>query len=153
MASTAWSDLFNQTTGVPLSVATGITGATVEVAFETLPTTLLDTEADFAGMIPVKTGRDILLMIIDVPDADGGAALDMDVILRTWTNAGVAVDTILWNAGAAFQSAVADKIIRPTAATRRVPTSKDGYGVIGFYVNTAANTPQETAASLVAIIR
>lgn len=113
----------------------------------TIPTTQLDDATDTTFLIPVRSGKRIVYMILTCADLDsgGGGALDMDIILRTTSAAGVTTDTILYNAGTAFNAAHAGLIIFCNAL---VPEDADSVGHLILYVNTPASTAASGAIKL-----
>ena len=123
--------------GVFRSLPSGITVNTT--ASGTSP---LDTAGDFLALFDVPDGAHIDLVIIECAALDTGASLDLDVILKVGSAglaAGGGTDTTLWNAGAAFQSAVDKRVF---CYNQHVDaTGVDGrFGQVGLEVQTAAAT-------------
>lgn len=137
--STAYSEFYTSAgvpkLGRPKSNNVGVNNDYVEY---TIPTTQLDDATDITYLIPVRSGKRIIYLLFDSADFDsGGGALDMDIILRTTNAAGTSTDTILYNAGTAFNAALAGKVVFCNAV---VPEDADSVGHICLYVNTAAST-------------
>jgi hypothetical protein len=145
MATTAYSTLYdssgNPIAGRPKSSNVGYNDETlVGLAFAT---TALDLLADFTFAIPVRAGKTIEYLDLGEwteLDTGGGNALDMDIVLRTTSGAGVVTDTILFNAGSFFTAAQTAGAIYRVWCMTKVPDCASGVGHIGFLVNAAAST-------------
>ncbi len=151
MAATIYSSLYTSA-GVPISgrprrANTG--GCIVDSVTITLPTTNLDTLADTGYIIPVPSFARLQWIAFDSSDMDtGSVALDLDLVLRT-TLGGVNTDTVLFNAGTAFGTAIVGRFIGLTTQPQ-VPNATDSYGSIIAYCNVAATTPAEGTIALTA---
>ena len=155
-AATVYSSLFNSD-GTPKKVWNPPFGAMGSISIrDTVATTTLDDTGDFLALIPVANGTVMTELTVangDL-DTDGSPALDADIIMRAIDSAGTATDTILYNAGAAFQAAVTTARVIPLVADDDVggieaTGGAEGYVLIGFYVNTAAATGASTTLDLV----
>lgn len=115
----------------------------VGVAFGsvTVPTTGEDTTGDFSAVDGLPCGRHVFALLVTCDDLDTSTGLDADVVAITWDSAGNQTVTILWNAGTAFQSAIAQKWIEVDDVL--IPQSRDGFAALALYVNTAATTPAQ----------
>ena len=102
-------------------------------AAQTIDTTTL-VATDFQRLWPVPNGSILLELALVVQDADtdGSPTLDMDIILRDDDG-----DTVLLNAGTAFQSAYDDLL---QLQRQYVNAKNTGIGYVGFEVVTAAAT-------------
>lgn len=100
---------------------------------QTIDTTTL-AATDFQKLFPVTNGTLLNMLVLEVADPDTNATetLDMDVILRDDNG-----DTILFNAGAAFENAYDDTI---QLLGVRVVAESNPEAFVGFYINTAAAT-------------
>lgn len=139
--STAYSSYYTsaavpaKTSGRPKSSNIGVVNDFVEY---TIPTTQIDDAGDVTYLIPVRSGRTIVYLLFDCADLDSGAgALDLDIVLRTTNAAGTNTDTILYNAGTAFNAAHAGKFVWCNVGVPQTPTDM---GHIILYCNTAAST-------------
>lgn len=103
----------------------------------TVATTSLDDAADVVYLLPVQSGRTVGYLIFDCA-ALAASNLDLDIILRTTNAAGTHTDAILYNAGTAFTSAHAGKVVVCNTA---VPDDADSVGHICLYCNVAGGTP------------
>lgn len=151
--TTAYSSLYNSS-GVPVAgrpKSNNAGGGNSDHVSYTIPTTQTDDAGDTTYLIPVRSGKTIVFLLFDSADLDsGGGALDMDIILRTTDSAGNHTDTILYNAGTAFNAALAGKFVYCGV---KVPTAGAAPGDVGHIilkVNTAATTPAQGAISLFA---
>lgn len=147
MAATIYSSLFTSA-GVPIKGRPRRSpfGMNTDGVTITLPTTNLDTIADTGYIIPVPQYAYLQWIGFDSSDMDTGTpALDMDLVLRT-TLSGSNTDTILFNAGTAFGTAIVGRWI-PLGNTQ-VPKSDDGWGAIIAYVNVVAATPAQGTIAL-----
>jgi hypothetical protein len=147
--STAYSSYYasagvpSKSSGRPKSTNVGVANDFVEY---TIPTTQIDDATDFTYLIPVRSGKRIICGQFDCADLDSGAgALDLDIVLRTTSSAGVVTDTILYNAGTAFNAAHAGKWFWCNAVVPQTPTDM---GHIGLLCNTAASTAASGAIKL-----
>ena len=113
----------------------------------TLPASILADTGSLAYLIPVQSGRKIVFLLFDCAALDAGTAIDADLVLRTTNAAGTHTDTIIYNAGTAFEAAHAAKFVWVNVD---VPSDADSTGHIIFYVNTAATTPAAGAINLYA---
>jgi hypothetical protein len=140
-AATAYSNRYDSSTGRPVGgrPLTQNTGPVPDFVALTFATTQLDDNADVTYALPVQSGRTIVhLDLCGFGDGDTGANLDMDIVLRTTSAAGVNTDTILFNAGAFFQTAQTAGAVYRVLCNAKVPNSADGTGHIVFLVNTGA---------------
>lgn len=140
--TTAYSSLYNSSgipiQGRPLSSNLGPNPDGVEI---TIPTTQLDDAGDVTFLFPVRSGKRIMWFLFDSTDMDsGGGNLDMDLVLRTTSAAGVTTDTILFNAATAFNAALTAKWVWVNVP---VPADADNIGHVILYVNVAASTPAQ----------
>lgn len=155
MATTAYSALYdssgNPIAGRPKSSNAGPNDDyLVGLAFATTALDLLD---DFTYAIPVRSGKTIAYLELGETtelDTGGGNALDMDIVLRTTSGAGVVTDTILFNAGTFFTAAQTAGAIYRVWCNAKVPDCASGVGHIGFKVNTAASTANAGTLNLFA---
>lgn len=142
-ATSVYSSLFasasssTPTFGRPHAAPFGFDGDIVTYDFAD---TSLDEAGDFVGLIPVPAGKRIAALAFTCGDGDSGSGtLDMDIILRTTSSAGSNTDTILYNAGTAFATAISTVtwVLLPTLP--QAPQDADNVAIIGTYVNTARN--------------
>lgn len=122
----------------------GIVGYYEEYTAPTIATTSLDDVGDRVRLFKVKNGTIINKLIIgnhDDLDSGGGGALDMDVVLVD--DAG---DTILYNAGTAFNAATTTPLIVLPGNITVVDTVGAAY--VGLKVNVAASTAQAGAVPI-----
>lgn len=152
-AGTAYSDLFDSTLGTPVLTRprTGIGRPQMEVVVEEIATTSLDDANDRVKLIPVPSGADLLMLVLEHEDLDSGGTptLDADIVLSTEDSAGTVTDTILFNAGTGFQSARTTPLVI-ILDNVSVPNDEDQIGSIDFLVNTAAATAAAGDVKLVA---
>lgn len=134
--------------GRPFKSPMGVSGDTV---VQTLATTSLDEAGDVVHLIPVPAGARLFALFFDSAAFDSGTAIDMDLVLRTTNSAGSHTDTILYNAGTAFEAALTNQYI-PLASVV-VPSDADDVASIITYVNTAATTAVSGDISLTALWR
>jgi hypothetical protein len=145
MATTAYSALYdssgNPIAGRPKSSNAGPNDEYLKaLAFAT---TALDLAADFTYGIPVRAGKTIEYLDLDSfteLDTGGGNALDMDIVCRTTSGAGVVTNAILFNAADFFTAAQTAGAVYRVPCQYKVPDCASGVGHIGFLVNTAAST-------------
>lgn len=116
----------------------GIVGYYEEYVAHTQATTSLDDAGDRVRLFKVKNGTVINKLIVGNHDDldSGGGAIDQDVVLVD--DAG---DTILYNAGTAFNAATTTPLIVQPGNVTVVDTAGTAY--VGLKVNVAASTPQE----------
>lgn len=158
MATTTYSSLYdssgNPIQGRPRS--DNISGDNSEYLIGvSYATTDLDLLADFKYWIPVRAGHTIVYLDLaewTELDTGGGNALDMDVVHRYTTTAGVVTDTILFNAGTFFTAAQTAGAIYRVWCNYKVPDNPLSLGHIGTYVNTAASTPNAGTGNVYAKI-
>lgn len=142
----SYSDLFSSATvpaeGHPLR---SLGGERCAVGALVLATTDLDTAGDFSQMCAIPIGEKPKLILLDATaDMDtGGTAADFDIVYRTTDANGTNTDVILLNAGTRFTAAITTPTIVfiPPSTVAAIPTSANGFGVIGWKVNVVATTP------------
>lgn len=110
----------------PVSVQESILAATVEAA-----------AGEFIALVPVAEGRFVTLLEFTSSDFDTDASpeLDMDIVLRVTDKDGTHTDTILFNAGTAFQAAITTTRVVICHGTRggvQVSGAASGYGHVGL---------------------
>lgn len=120
-------------------------GAGMDYVSYTIPNAQLDDAGDVSYLTAIPVARTIHLIVFDSAALDGGTALDADLVLRTTDKDGNHTDTIIYNAGTAFEAALVAKVI---LTSTKVPASATGYGHLLFKVNTAATTPATGAITL-----
>lgn len=99
----------------------------------------VDDAGDIKYLIPVLSGKRVVYLdLSDFTDMDSGANLDMDFALRTTDKLGAHTDTILFNAGAFFQSAQTAGAVLRVWCDVQVPDSATGIGHIISKVGTGA---------------
>ncbi len=156
-ATSVYSSLFASAsssapgTGRPISSPFG---DDCDIVSYTYADTSLDDAGDFVGLIPVRYGKKLVALAFTCGDGDSGTGvLDMDIILRTTNSAGTNTDTILYNAGTAFATAITTVtwVLLPTLP--QVPSDADNVGIIGTYVNTARNGAATPTMVLLAMWR
>lgn len=118
-------------------------GSCFEVA--SITGTPAEDAADFSSVIPVPVGATLKHLFWEVGDFDVHATetIDMDIILRKVVS-GSNVDTILYNAGTAFEDAATSSKLLNQAVTE----TDTGYAIVGFLCNTAAATDASATATL-----
>lgn len=133
MATTYDSDITGSNTVLAPNTPWGAVVCESLRASQTINTTTL-IATDFQRLWPVPNGAELLLVFLNVQDADAHATptLDMDLTLRDDNG-----DTVLFNAGTAFQAAYDDYIILDS---QKVLADADKPAYIGFEVVTAAAT-------------
>ena len=121
----------------------GIVGYYEEYTAPTIATTSLDDVGDRVRLFKVKNGTIINKLIIGNHDDldSGGGALDMDVVLVDDNG-----DTILYNAGTAFNAATTTPLIVLPGNITVVDTAGTAY--VGLKVNVAASTAQAGAVPI-----
>lgn len=121
----------------------GIVGYYEEYVSHTCATTSLDDAGDRVRLFKVKNGTVINKVIVgNHDDLDSGAgALDMDVVLVDDNG-----DTILYNAGTAFNAATTTPLIVLPGNITVVDTAGTAY--VGLKVNVAASTAQAGAVPI-----
>lgn len=156
-ATSVYSSLFaSATSSTPVAgrpIASPF-GGDFDIVTYTYADTSLDEAADFVGLIPARAGKRIVALAFTCGDGDSGTGvLDMDIILRTTTSAGVSTDTILYNAGTAFATAITTVtwVLLPTLP--QVPSDADEVGIIGTYVNTPRNAAATPTMVLMVLYR
>lgn len=110
----------------------------------TITTATLADVGDHGWIVPVRVNGLITRICQTCGDMDsnGSPTLNADLILRTFDDAGAAVDTVIYDSSALSLPYSAAKTAEwyqlPTPV--RVPASSTGMGHIMFYVNAAAAT-------------
>lgn len=139
------------TSGRPLSKNTGPNDDYVEASYAT---TDLDGTDDIKYLLPVQCGKEIVFLdITGSTDMDTGSTLDQDLYLRTTDKLGAHTDTLLFNAGAFFQSAQAAGAVYRVWCTEPVPNSASGAGHIISKNVAAATTPVAGSFNLFAKVQ
>lgn len=107
-------------------------GPNAAYVHDTMPTTELDAIGDKRYLFPIPNGAEIYMLYEEHADLDSGAgALDMDIVLEDDNG-----DTILYNAGTAFNAAVTGKWIAVAGTKVKGTTAK-----ICTKIVAAASTP------------
>jgi hypothetical protein len=142
-SATIYSDRFHSTTNVPVNgrPKRNPYGVTVDQAQLVIPTTSSDFAGELSYLLPVPRDCTLFRLTIDC-GALSSATLDADIVLID--DAGT---TILWNAGTAFTSAVASKIVQLYRVT--VASANDD-AVIALLINTAGGTASEGTITITA---
>lgn len=122
-------------------------GANIIPFSDTVPTTELGEAGDRRRLTPIGDGLELLGLYLTHGDGDtgGSPALDGDIVLADANG-----DTILYNAGAAFQAAGTGVWVLLVAAPPRV---KGKTATIDFKTNTAAATAQAFAIAGIILAR
>ena len=148
-ATTVYSSLFTAAgrpiTGRPRG---GIGRSMSDGATVTVATTSLDEASDRVGFIPVPDRAELTRLFLTNADLDSGAgALDADIVLYSEDADGNVTETILYNAGTAFATAVTTPLTILLDHVR-VPRTRYGFAWIGLKVNTAASTAAAGAVTI-----
>lgn len=147
-AATIYSDKYDSN-GRPLNIPKNPWGITVVPFSLTIPTTSTDDVGDRAKIAPIPDGvKQVMVWFNTSADGDsGGPTLDVDLIVDDFGGAaGIARDTILYNAGTAFGAgAIDNKLVINTTGV--VGKATQGYGHLGLLVNAAAATGVEFVIS------
>lgn len=144
-AATTYSSRFT-TAGVPVSGRpfTAPVGLCADTVSDTVPTTSLDDIGDFRGLLPLPSGKTLVLLGYKNGDLDsgGGAALDGDLVLRQTDKNGNNTDTVVADlsvlgalsaANTSFIWTVPDQFISGSA-------DADDVVVLGLKILAAAST-------------
>jgi hypothetical protein len=110
-----------------------------------IPTTSSDEAADRVRLVPLPHGAKVKFVVFQCDDLDSSTGLDADLVIRE-----DATDTIVYNAGSAFQSAVALRQVGPDAGSDNLHVVSESDGLdasLDFLVNTQGTTPAQGTIS------